>query len=357
LVVPECLRVPILREYHDKPFGGHLSFDKLWPTLKSRFYWPCMRSFIEEYIQKCDLCMRYKSRAQPSHGLLNPIKVSRPFQLVGVDIVVMRTSSNNYRYILVTIDYFINWVKAEPMKNQNMEECIKAFFKSVVSRHGCPEEMMSDSGTQFLGGSFQQFCKNFNIKQRESSPYLHQANGKVEKFIGFLKAALALLTPLDKKERWDEMIDHCLFAYRTSYNRMINDRPFYMLYGRDALLPQDAALPIHDDSLRKIKADAIEGYQKKLTDRLKDAYAKLINHKYGEQYKYKNYYDNKHKQVNYEIGAKVLVLYDAPSRGPLMPRWLGPYTIIQKIDSVIYRVENENRITTAHVNRLTPYHT
>ena len=176
IVVPIGLREVILNEYHNKPFGGHLSYHKLWPTLKARFYWQNMSVYVKDYIKKCDLCQRYKSRIHTSQGLLNPIKVYTPFELVGVDIVVLRTSTNGFRYILVTIDYFTNWVEAEPIKNQAVDECVRAFFKSVISRHGSPREVMSDSGTQFLSGDFQKFCRNFKIKQRESAPYLHQTN-------------------------------------------------------------------------------------------------------------------------------------------------------------------------------------
>ena len=35
-----------------------------------------------------------------------------------------------------------------------------------------------------------------------------------------------------------------------------------------------------------------------------------------------------------------------------MPRWEGPFTIINRIDPVTYRVEDETRITTVHVQRL-----
>lgn len=38
------------------------------------------------------------------------------------------------------------------MKTQTAEQCIRTFFTCVISRHGCPEEIMSDSGTQFTTG-------------------------------------------------------------------------------------------------------------------------------------------------------------------------------------------------------------
>jgi len=299
-----------MKHYHDNPMGGHLSKDKLLPTLKKRFYWNNMDRYVQEYTRRCNLCALIKSNANINHGLLRPITVTRPFQLVGVDIAIMRTSGTGYKYILVTIDYFTNWVEAIPMKNQTADECIKAFFKSVISRHGCPEEIMSDSGTQFLSGDFKVFCDNYNIKQRQSSPNSHQANGKIEKFVRFLKQALALITP------------------------------------------QDVNMSVQRDNLRPKHNTNNVSYQKQLTLRLQEAYETLIKHKEKEQKKYKRYYDKSHKDVQYNIGEQVLILYDSPAKGPLMPRWEGPFTIIQKVNSVIYRLENEDKITTAHVQRM-----
>ena len=352
LVIPDSLIRNVMEEYHDHSLGGHLSRDKLYPTLRDRFYWNYMARDVQSYTQNCELCKLIKSRANISHGLLRPIVVTRPFQLVGVDVAILRVTDNSHRYILVTIDYFTNWVEAVPMKSMTAEECTRAFFSSVVSRHGCPEEIMSDSGTQFLSGTFDKFCQAFNIRQRQSSPHSHQANGKVEKFIGFLKAALALITQADKKHKWDEMIDHRLFVYRTSFNRMLNDTPFFLIHGRDALLPQDLAFGIHSDNLRKIKQNEKAVYQKELVKTLKKAYADLIDHKAVEQDKYKRYYDQSHKDIQYQIGDRVLVLYDAPTKGPLMPRWEGPFTVVERLDPVIYRVENESKITTVHVKRM-----
>ena len=87
------------------------------------------------------------------------------------------------------------------------------FFKIIISRHGCSEHLMSDSGSTFISKEVTSLCKCFNIIKLEISPYHPQANGKVEKFIYFLKRTLALITSQDKLHRWDEMIDHCLYVY------------------------------------------------------------------------------------------------------------------------------------------------
>jgi hypothetical protein len=46
------------------------------------------------------------------------------------------------------------------------------------------------------------------------------------------------------------------------------------------------------------------------------------------------------------------VLYDTPIKSSLMPRWEGPFTIINQMDLVTHRVEDETRITIVHVKRL-----
>jgi hypothetical protein len=71
-----------------------------------------------------------------------------------------------------------------------------------------------------------------------------------------------------------------------------------------------------------------------------------------EQAKYKFYYDIRHNEVSFEIGDKVLVLFDAPAKGFLIPRWEGPFAIIEKLNSVTYRVESERRIFAVHVQRM-----
>jgi transposase InsO family protein len=240
----------------------------------------------------------------------------------------MPISKKGFRYLLVAIDYFTNWVEATVLKTLTADELVSAFFKIIISRHGCPEQLMSDSGTQMVSSALKALCRSFNITKRESSPFHVQANGKVEKFIGFLKKSLALITPERAPCTWDEMIDHCLFVYRISINRTLKDSPFFFLYARDATLPQDLAFGIKTNS--RSMQDGEKNYQYQIVQKLKKEYTRLIESKAREQERYKQYYDRTHKQVDFALGEEVMVLFDVPTKGPLMPRWEGPFTIIHK---------------------------
>ena len=352
LMVPEEMREGVMTQYHDHDISGHMGRDRLMELLKDRFYWKGMDVYIEQYVKSCELCQKIKTRANIKAGLLIPRVVSKPFEIVGVDIAIMRTSTSGYRYILVCIDYFTNWVEAAPMKRITAEEVVRTFFKLIISRHGCPDQVVSDSGTQFISEAMSKLCSAFKIGKVESAPYHQQANGKVERFIRFLKQGLALLTAKDKLEKWDQMIDHCLFVYRITVSRVLNDNPFFMVYGRDATLPQDLALGVSKQGKRGETREPGLNYQLKLHNTLKRAYEELREHKSEDQAKYKAYYDRQHREVEFKKNDKVLVLFDTPTKGPLMPRWEGPFKVINKLDPVIYRVESGTRIITVHVRRL-----
>ena len=355
LMVPHDVRDLIMEQYHDHDISAHMARDRIGELLKDRFFWNGMDEYIGNYVKHCELCQKIKTRANVTAGLLMPRSVSRPFEMVGTDIAIMRTSTGGYRYILVCIDYFTNWVEAAAMKRMTAEEVVRTFFKIIISRHGCPDQVVSDSGTQFMSQAMAQLCTSFKIKKVESTPYHQQANGKVEKFIGFLKQALALVTARDKLEKWDQMIDHCLFVYRTTVSRVLGDNPFFMIYGRDATLPQDLALCVSKQGKRETKADHLN-YQLRLHKTLKEAYGKLMARKIEEQNKYKTYYDKTHRMVEFKIGDKVLILFDTPTKGPLMPRWEGPFLVKDKWDEVIYRVENEDKLISVHVRRMKPFY-
>ncbi len=114
---------------------------------------------------------RGKTPAPIRNGTLQPIRIKRAFQLVGIDIIILRTSKSGNKYALACVDYLTNWVEVSAMKNMTVEE------ELIISRHGCPEGLISDSGSQFIGNVVKDLCDSFHIKKVESSPYHQQANG------------------------------------------------------------------------------------------------------------------------------------------------------------------------------------
>jgi len=90
---------------------------------------------------------------------LVPIESTHPFHMINIDIKgPYKMSPQGYRYILVIIDHFTSWMEAAPLRGITAVEVINTFFNLIISRHGCPEIVISDKGSQFTSSLFQKLC-------------------------------------------------------------------------------------------------------------------------------------------------------------------------------------------------------
>src|ERR1700749_831942 len=70
---------------HNHPTGGHFGKDATHNKISTRFWWKGMYRDIEDYVKRCDSCQ--KRGNQGGKGYLNPIKVGKPFERIGIDFV------------------------------------------------------------------------------------------------------------------------------------------------------------------------------------------------------------------------------------------------------------------------------
>jgi hypothetical protein len=78
-------------------------------------------------------------------------------------------------------------------------------------------------------------CQELGVKHRLSIAYHPQTNELVERFNQTLCKALVKYANKDKDD-WDMYLSSVLFAYRTKKHNTTRHEPFYLMYGRDAIL-------------------------------------------------------------------------------------------------------------------------
>ena len=91
---------------------------------------------------------------------------------------------------MVAVDYFTKWVEAEPLVNITAKQITTFVNKYIVCRFGVPYKIISDNGTQFEGGMFEEYCKAKRVKRSFSAVVHPQANGLVEDINKILKRNL-----------------------------------------------------------------------------------------------------------------------------------------------------------------------
>ena len=87
-----------------------------------------------------------------------------PWQKVGTDLFVL----NGDTYLLIS-DYFSRFPEVIKLNTVTSQSVIFA-LKSVFSRYGIPEELVSDNGPQYASQEFSTFSKEYNFHQTTSRP-------------------------------------------------------------------------------------------------------------------------------------------------------------------------------------------
>src|SRR6266540_2252052 len=226
----------ILSLAYEHSLSGHFGLEATLSKLKERYYWPKMKNDIKSYIQTCDQYQRCGKITDENE--LHLIRIKEPFYQWGIDIVgpLTETSRGN-KYIVVAIDYFTKYPEARALANANARNVVNFLYEDIICRHGCSRKIISDRGTHFNNQVIEKLLERFKIKHNLSTPYYSKTNGLVERFNKTLCESLAKLN--EERKNWDEYISPTLFAYRTKINKSTQFTPFYLTYGREAILPFD----------------------------------------------------------------------------------------------------------------------
>ena len=105
IAVPSCLQSTLLEESHSGKFAGHFAEQKVYSTLRERYWWRGMRNDVRRYCRSCLVCASRKGPGRRQRPKLQPIPVGGPFHTVGVDVLQLpRTlEGNQYAIVLLTI--------------------------------------------------------------------------------------------------------------------------------------------------------------------------------------------------------------------------------------------------------------
>ena len=72
-----------------------------------------------------------------------------------MDIVQLPLTTDGNRYVACFLDYLTKWVEAFAIPDQRAETITKLFVENIICRHGVPEQLLSDRGTNFLSDLIQ----------------------------------------------------------------------------------------------------------------------------------------------------------------------------------------------------------
>ena len=102
-------------------------------------------------------------------------------------------------------------------------------------------KIMSDNGTEFKNELFTDVAAQLDVECKVYSPPYHpQSNGRIEGFYTFLKACLS--KHVSKSLEWDQVVLLACAAYIFLPNEHSEESPFFLMFGRDCIVPLNSLL-------------------------------------------------------------------------------------------------------------------
>ena len=228
----------------------------------------------------------------------------------------------------------------------------------VICRYGVPQQLHSDQGSNLNAEVNQRLCQLLGIERSRTTAYHPQGNGQVERFNRTVEAILAKMVG-EHQDDWDKHLQKAVFAYRTSLHEFTGYSPYFVNFGRSPVLPVDVMLGRFGTGERG--DGTILQYIKEVKTTLKMAYDVIRENLDVAQKKRKERRDKHCAEVNFKVGDRVWLFNPAVKVGEtrkLTSQWRGPYTVIDRVSPVNYKIQliGTTKTQTVHHNRMKMCH-
>lgn len=345
-VMPRSMRKSLVVVAHD--LSGHPAVDRTVANVVQDFWFPGLRRYVRQHIRMCFECLLAKNPRGKQPGLLHSIPLGqRPFGTVHMDHVgpfITLTIEGN-KYILAILDNFTKYIVLYAVKSTKAEPMVSC-VKDFVKKYGLPRRIITDRGTCFTSGLFEEYCAAQGVQLVLTSSRHPQANGQVERAHSVVMAML--IGRNDGAEEWDSVLFEVQNKINNSESKVTNRTPFEMLHGyrprfqlgnlRSLSKTSEDWTP--PDELR----EAVRGQMELAKSNMKQAYDR-----------------HRHDNLHCTVG-EIVVMRRAPvSTGEstkLQERYRGPLVVTEVLPGDVYRVaqlkgEGKSRFaTTAHISQL-----
>ena len=141
----------VLREVHEGIYSNNIGARSLAEkTLRQGYYWPTMLKDATELVKKYKICQEHAQISPLPSEPLTSIISPWPFQQWGLDILgALPIGKGQCKFIVVRVDYFTKWAKAEPLATITEKKVRNFVWRSIICKFGIPRALVSDNGKQF----------------------------------------------------------------------------------------------------------------------------------------------------------------------------------------------------------------
>lgn len=228
------------------------------------------------------------------------------------------------------------------------DEHVQEYIRDVFRHHGCPKQMISDRGSVFVSKFLKAVYSAIGITPSMSTAYHPQTDGKTEHVNQEIEQYLRTYCSY-RQDDWVKWLPIAEFALNSRVHSSTGCAPFELIY---------SYIPEFQVSAKPTGVPAADERLRLLRDAQKDARAALAL----TAERMRCFYDHGVSNAPvFAIGDKVYLERERHPKGQpsskLAPRRDGPYTVLERLGNLNYRLEltaKDLRHPVFYVDRLRP---
>ncbi|GKC75113.1 putative reverse transcriptase domain-containing protein [Tanacetum coccineum] len=313
------VRTMIMDEAHKSKYYVHPGADKMYYDLRDRYWWSGMKKDIAVYVSKCLTCLKVKAEHQRPSGLLQQPEIPEwKWERIDMDFVTkLPRTSSGHDTIWVIMDRLTKSAHFLPMrKDYKMDKLARLYLNEIVARHGVLISIISDRDSRFTSRFWQSMQEALGTCLDMSTAYHPQTDGQSERTIQTLEDML----------------------------RVVRCALFKALYGIKCRSPIMWA-EVGEGQL--IGPELVQETTKKILQ--------IKNRLKAARDRQKSYADKRRNPLEFSVDDYVLLKVSPwkgvvrfGKKGKLVPIFIGPFEIIEKIGKVAYRLDLPEELDGVH---------
>ena len=239
-VIPESLQGQLVSAVHTN--SGHANWQTMHDMLRAECYFPSMSTACQDYVRRCQACVRASTKRGPVGEPVRPDIPGKPWSEIVIDTLELGIDrSGRYHCVLVIVDAFTKWADAIPLPRHDAKSVAEAVTK-VCLQFGAPEVVRMDNGTEFANAVVSSLFRVFGTKVRTGAAYHPQSQGSAERMNRTLLTMIRKV--LGRSSDWKDDLEVLLFYYRTRPHSATGISPMEAMFGwlpRHLIVEKDAA--------------------------------------------------------------------------------------------------------------------
>lgn len=229
----EPLRTALMDRAHSTLLMGHPGRNETYGAIYRSYFWPNLSQDVRRFVHNCNVCGRTKAWRERKQGLLKPLPIpDRCWQELSMDFIVDLPPSEGCTNIMVITDRLSKGVIFVPLATISTEAVAWAFIQHVVRHHSLPKAIVSDRGSQFVGGMWKRICQLLQIRRRLSTAWHPQTDGATERVNSVLETYLRTYVCYDQSD-WVKFLAMGEIAINCRTATATGITPFFFSHGYD----------------------------------------------------------------------------------------------------------------------------